>query len=50
MLVVLNFERDAATVPLPDGTTDPLTDIDASEGDGVRVEHAVVLRADEADL
>ncbi|MCU4717816.1 alpha-amylase family glycosyl hydrolase [Halapricum hydrolyticum] len=52
VLVVLNFGGDAATVSLPAGveTTDLLTDIDVSDGDGVSVEHAVVLRADRAEL
>ncbi|MEF8826435.1 MAG: alpha-amylase family glycosyl hydrolase, partial [Halapricum sp.] len=48
VLVVLNFSGGGATVSLPDSveTTDLLTDSDIGSGDGVEVEHAVVLRAD----
>jgi len=52
VLVVLNFNGGSPTVSLPDGvdTTDLLTDSDVASGDGAEVEHAVVLRADDADL
>ncbi|MFW6017531.1 MAG: alpha-amylase family glycosyl hydrolase [Halapricum sp.] len=52
VLVALNFGSDAVTVSLPAGveTTDLLSGENVADGDGVRVEHAVVLRADEAEL